>query len=115
MKSLRSLAAGLVLVALAACAQVGMQTPQTFNARLAAGYTTVQTVADGARTALAAGKITKADADNVVTSERTALAALSVASQLHATDPKAGEDKLSATLAILNALNAYVTTQGAKP
>lgn len=103
------------LLALAACSQVGLQTPQTFNARLAAGYTTVQTVADGARAALVAGKITKADADNVVTTERTALAALDVANQIHATDPKAGEDKLTATLTILQALNAYIATQGAKP
>ena len=98
---------------LGACAQLGMQSPDTFNKRVAAAYVTVQTVADGATAALTAGKLSKSDATNVVTTGRTALQAIDVAAQLHSTNPKAGEDKLAATLAILTALQGYLATQGA--
>lgn len=104
----------LALACLCACAQLGMAPADTFNKKVAAAYTTVQSVADSANAALAAGKITKSDATNVVTSARAALTAIDVAEGLHSTDPKAGDDKLAATLAILQALSAYLAAQGAK-
>ncbi len=108
----------LILIAcmaiLTACASLGMQTPDTFNKRAAAAYATVQTVADSATAAVNAGKLSKADATNVVTTSRTALAAIDVATSLHATNPQAGEDKLASTLSVLNALSAYLATKEAK-
>ncbi len=99
---------------LTACTSLGMQTPDTFNKRAAAAYATVQTVANSATAAVNAGKLAKADAMNVVTTSRTALAAIDVATSLHATNPQAGEDKLSATLVILTALSSYLATKEAK-
>lgn len=117
MKTLRHLhlATALMLLALlTACAQMGMRSPETFNQRIAAGYTTVQAVNEGALVALNAGKLSKADAGNIVTSSRAALDGLTVARTLHASDPMAAENRLAATLAILQSLQAYLATQGAK-
>lgn len=114
MKHLRSLNFAICLLiaaALSACASLGMQTPDTFNKRVAAAYLTVQTIAETATAAVNTGKLSKADAANVVTTSRAALAAIGVASGLYATNPQAGEDKLAATLAILVALQSYVATQ----
>lgn len=117
MRAIRRLhltAALLIITMLAACAQLGMQTPATFNQRVAAGYTTVQTVAESATVALQAGKLSRADAANIVTTSRTALDGLAVAQTLHAGNAAAGEDRLAVTLAILQSLQAYLATHGAK-
>lgn len=104
----------ILFAVLSGCAAIGMAPADTFAKKVAAADVTVQTVADGAAAALAAGKITKEEAASVSKTARKALAAIDAAESLHATDPKAAEDKLAATLAILNALSAYLATQGAK-
>lgn len=104
----------MLLALIVGCASLGMQAPDTFNKKVAAAVTTVQSVSDSAIAALAAGKLSKSDATNVANSARAALAAIDVAEGLHSTDPKAGEDKLAATLAILTALQAYLAAQGVK-
>lgn len=109
-----ALVMALCLALLVGCASLGMQAPDTFNKKVAAAVTTVQTVADSAAAALAAGKLSKSDATNVVTTARAALNAIDVAEGLHSTDPKAADDKLAATLAILQALSAYLAAQGVK-
>jgi hypothetical protein len=114
MKTLRSLITAVALVALTACAQLGMQPADTFNKRVAAAYTTVQTVADAAAAGVKAGKISPADQANVVATARQSVAAITVAENIHSSNPQAGEDKLAATLAILTALQQYLATQGAK-
>jgi hypothetical protein len=86
--------------------------PQTFNERLAAGYKTVETVADTAITLRTAGKITQADARNVAATNDTALAALDVTKGLSKTDLTAADAKLAATLAILTQLQAYLAAKG---
>jgi hypothetical protein len=108
----RSLVAFAFAFTMAACQSVGDL--DTFNKRMATAYTTVQAVADGAAAAKTAGKLTPADVTNVVNTSRAALAALDVANNLHTTDPKTADDKLAATMAILVALQTYITTQGAK-
>jgi hypothetical protein len=115
MKHLRSInfaICALLLAFISACASNAA--PDTFNKRIAAAYVTVNAVADSATAALTAGKITKADATNVVTTTRAALQAIDVANAIHANNPQAGEDKLAATLAVLTALQAYLATQGVK-
>lgn len=114
MKRIVLFLASLVLATLTACAAIGIAPTDTFNKRTAAAYATVQTIADAATAGLKAGKLSTADATNVVTTGRTALAAIGVAENLHATNPQGGEDKLAATLAILTALQTYLATQGAK-
>jgi hypothetical protein len=101
-----------VALVLAACSSV--PAVDTFNKQLAAGYTTVDAIAQSTSAALAADKITQADAATVVTTARGALSALDVASQMHATNPAGAADKLQATLAVLTALQGYLATKGAK-
>lgn len=114
MKRVQLFVAALALVIITGCAALGMQPADTFNKKTLAAVTLVQTVADGAAAGLAAGKLSKSDAQNVVNTSKAALSAIDVAESLHATDPKAGEDKLAATLAILTALQSYLALQGAK-
>lgn len=114
---------------LAACASLGLSTSDTFMKRSAAAALTVQTVAESATIALKAGKLSKGDAENVVTTGRATLDGIRVAQTLYLSacpllpkteisDPKctapAAENKLSAMLTIMTALQSYVATQGAK-
>lgn len=113
----------LCFALLSACAQVGI-VPDTFNKKLAIGYATVQTVAESAAFAYAAGKLSDADKNNVVTTSKAAITGLDLAQTIYAgvcpkTAPQpcaapAADAKLQATLAILTALQAYLATQGAK-
>lgn len=114
---------------LAACTALGGAPADTFMKRSAAAALTVQTVAETATAALKAGKLSKGDAENVVTTGRVALDGIRVAQMLYlsacpllpkveTSDPKctapAAENKLSAMLTILTALQSYVATQGVK-
>ncbi len=98
----------LVLLLLSACASLGLQTPKTFNERLAAGYVSVTAARDTAATLLTAGKITAGDAQNVQQQADNARSGLDIARSVHETNPAAGDDKLTAILAGLNALSAYL-------
>lgn len=116
MKRLIALLPGLLFAAiLMACSTFGVQAPQTFNQRLMAGYTAVEVVATNATQLRAAGKLSDADRENVVATGRTAVAGLDLAAQVHKTNPAAGQEKLTATIAVLTALQAYLATKGAQP
>lgn len=115
MKHLRSLnfaICALLLAFITACASNAQ--PDTFNKKVATAYLAVNTVADTATAALKAGKLSKDDATNVVTTSRAALQAIDVANVIYASNQQAGEDKLAAALAVLTALQAYLATQGVK-
>jgi hypothetical protein len=99
---------GLFLCLLTACKTLDIPTPTTFNERLAGAYTTVTGIRETASTLLLANKLTAEDAQNVQQQCDTLRAALDVARQVHAADPQAGGDKLTATLVALNALSAYL-------
>jgi len=111
------------------CAQLGTPPVDTFNKRAAVAYATVQTVAEGAVAAYTAGKLSDSDRTNVVTTGRAAVQGIMVAQTLHlqacplrpqveTPDPActapAADAKLTATLAVLSALQAYLATQGVK-
>jgi hypothetical protein len=109
---------------IAACAQFGIGQTDTFNKRIAAAYVLVQTVADSATAAVQSGKLKPADAQNVVTTGKAALAGIDVAKSVYAeacpavgtatcTAP-AADAKLTATLTVLQALQSYLATQGVK-
>lgn len=102
----------LLLVSLSACSVLGIATPQTFNERLAAGYTTVTGVRQSAGTLLTADKITADDAQNVQKQADTARTGLDLAAQIHVTDPNAGSDKLDSVVVGLTALQAYLQSKG---
>lgn len=125
MKYLLTMAVAFMLTA---CASLGVPPADTFNKRAAAAYTSIDTVAAGAAAALQAGQLSKSDAENVSATAKTGLAALKVATdlQLAACPPgpdgkqvvgcsaPLAEQKLSATLAILTALQGYLATKGVK-
>lgn len=102
----------LLLMMLTACATLGLEQPKTFNERLAAAYTTVTAARDSAGTLLSSGKITAADAQQVQNQCDNVRSGLDIARDIHAKDPPAGDAKLTAVLAGLTALQAYLQTRG---
>jgi hypothetical protein len=100
-----------LLLLLSACAQLGLQSPQNFSDRLAAGYVTVTAARDTTATLLSSGKITAADAQNVQQQADNARSGLDIARQVHETNPAAGDDKLAAILTGLNALSRYLNSR----
>lgn len=94
------------------CASLGVPTPQTTNERLLAGYGTVTEVRATATDLLVAKKINVDDAKNVQAQADNLRAGLDVSRTLVATDPKAADTKLTATIAGLTALRTYLTSKG---
>jgi hypothetical protein len=114
MRLLRAIVLALLAVLFAACTTLGIQAPQTFNQRAVAAHNTVTAIATSALTLRTAGKLSDADRDNVVQTLRTAEAGIDLATLTAKTDPTAGADKLSASIAVLTALQTYLATKGAK-
>jgi hypothetical protein len=92
------------------CTALGITKSLTFNEKLAAGYQADTAVITATDQLLVAGKITKADANNVEAQANNLKAALDIASQVEATDVTTGGNKLAAALTALQALTSYVAT-----
>lgn len=105
----------LLFLLLAGCAYLGVPTPTTFNERVAAAYTTTTALVETTRTLLVAKKITPSDAENVLKQTDTVIAGLDVARSYSATNPIAANDKLTATLTILQAIQSYLNSQRGTP
>lgn len=116
---------GIFAAVVMGCTALGVPAADTFNKKMAAGYATVQVVAESAKSAYTAGKLSEKDRTNVVTTTRAAIEGLDLAQTAYsATCPAsappgcvapAADAKLVATLAVLTALQAYLATQqGAK-
>jgi len=99
-------------LALSACASLGLQSPDTFNQKLAGGYTTVTAARDTAATLLQSGKIKADDAQQVQNQADNLRSGLDVARSIHTSNPTAGDDKLASILTGLNALSAYLAARG---
>jgi hypothetical protein len=112
-----SLLLPFLLLVLSSCSLLGVATPQTFNERLGAGYSTVTASRDATATLLSSGKLSASDAQNVQDQLNTARTGLDLARQVHATNPPAGDAKLDAVVTGLTALQAYLQsrTKGLKP
>lgn len=102
------------VVLLAACAQLGLPTPQGFNEKLAVGYGTVTQVRETATALLQQRKISSDDAVNVQASADVARVGLDTARALHASDPAAADAKLTAIKTSLTALTTYLAARGGK-
>lgn len=100
--------AAVCLIVLAACQTL---IPKTFNERLATGYVTVTTVRQTTTSLLVARKISADDAQNVQNQANLAREGLDLAQKLNETIPMAAEDKLSATLVILQSLESYLAAK----
>jgi len=115
-------ALSLALMALAGCAQLGLQTSGTFNDRLAGGYSLVTAISDGAGIMLdskvraAEGKpdrdaliaAAKADAQSLKDQAQSAKDALDAARALRGVDFQSAEQRLASTLLVLEALQRYL-------
>lgn len=100
------------LVLLAGCSTLGIPQAETFNQRLAAGYTLAAGITDAALIFAQAEKITVDDAQNVRDQTANLKAGLDIVNTLHASNPGAAEDRLTAILASLTALDAYLKSRG---
>lgn len=104
----------LLLAALIGCASLGLPSPESFNERLATGYSTVTETRTTATTLLTAGKITADDAQNIQAQADNARAGLDIARSLSKTDIASANTRLTAITTALTALQAYLTAQGGK-
>jgi len=105
---IRIVLASIALAALVACQTMA---PKTFNERLAAGYATVTSVRESTTALLDSRKISSFDAANVQNQANDARAGLDVARELYKTLPKAGDDKLVATIKVLDAITRYLESK----
>jgi hypothetical protein len=96
---------------LVACSTINLGVPKSFNASLQDGYTAITAIVNTAGTLYAAGKLSDADKANVVSVATEAKNGLDIARQIHTTDPTAGADKLTATIAGLTALQNYLVSR----
>ena len=102
----------LLAVMLSACAQLGLPQANTFNERLAVGYTTVTAVRTSAASLVTAKKISPDDGQNVLAQTDAARAGLDVARSLAKTDLAAADGKLNAVRTVLTALQSYLAAKG---
>jgi hypothetical protein len=100
-----------LLFLLAACQSLGVPSPQTFNEKEAAAISTVTAIRGTALSLLTSNKITAADAQNIQAQADNAREAIQVADQIHAANPEAGGDRLTAIVAGLTALQTYLATR----
>jgi hypothetical protein len=100
---------------LSACASLGVPPADTFAKRLAAGYVTVQTVAEGAAKLHAAGRITSDEARRVHAGLGDAVVGLDAAGALGSTDLAAAQTRLQASIQVLTALQAFLATKQGTP
>jgi len=103
----------LMAMAITACSSLGVSAPQTFNQKALAAHSTVTAIANSASALRAAGKLSDGDRDNIVATLRSAEAGIDMATLTAKTNPAAGADKLSASIAVLTALQTYLATKGA--
>lgn len=113
-KRLLLLAATALLALTVGCAQLGITQPQTFNEKAYAAALTIDGVQKQAAVLLKAGKISVADAENVLKAADVATQSLAVARTYATSAPATANSKLDAAVAGLTALTAYLSTQGAK-
>lgn len=112
---LRLITSWLIALAFTACAVTGMPSAKTFEDKAAAAIVSVAQTRKAAELLLVAGKITKADAQNIQQQADNAREAVSVALAIRSTDPTAAQTKLEATIKVLQLLDSYLANKGAKP
>ena len=100
-----------LLMLLVGCATLGLPVAQTFNQKLAVGYATVTGIVTTADNLLLAKAITPDDAVNVLQQADNAKAGLDIAKKISTTDMTAADAKLTATRALLTAINSYLMTK----
>lgn len=111
MKTPHTLWLSFVLVALSACAVLGVPNPETFNQRAASTYTSISATRLTAAALVGGGVLSKADGANVQEQADAARGGVDLARQIHANAPQAGEDRLQLSIAILTAIQTYLDSK----
>lgn len=111
MRHLKSLQLLPLILLLSACASLGVPSPQTFNEKEAAAISSVTAIRGTALSLLQSGKLTATDAQNIQTQADNARDAIKIADQIHAANPEAGADRLTAIIAGLTAIQTYLATR----
>ena len=93
------------------CSALGLPSPNTFNEKVAVGYSTVTALRTTAVTLLDDKKISAVDGQNVLQQTDNARAGLDIAREIHATQPDAANSKLTSVLTGLRALDAYLRSR----
>lgn len=101
---------GLVL---AACATLGLSSPQSFDERLANAYGVHTAVVSATATALAAGSINASEAQAIETQEASVRALLDAARVAEESNSGAANNDLTLALTGLTALQSYLNSQKA--
>lgn len=117
MKQFRNCFAGFLALCmlLTACAQLGLTPAETFDQKLAYGYSTVAAVRTSSADALNAGKITVPDAQRALVVTDTARAALDAAGDANrAGDASTAIGKLTLATALLTQFQQYLQSKGVK-
>ena len=100
-----------MLAPLAACAPIGVSTPQTFDERLAASVATVSAVRTTTTTLLRENLISAEDAQRLRTQADDAREGIDAAKALHATEPVSSDTKLAAVRLDLHDLQTYLNSR----
>lgn len=94
------------------CATIGIHAPESFNERVAAGYATVQAIADSTSLLLDSGDITADDARNIHTQATTAKEGIDIAVQIHQSgEITTAEGRLQAIITGLAAVQTYLRSK----
>lgn len=101
-------AVAMVVLMVAACSVVGVPAPKSFNDRVAAAVSSITTVRQTTIVLLERDKITAKDAQNIQNTANQARDGLEVARELYRIQPRSGEERLEATIRILESLQRYV-------
>lgn len=96
---------------LVACASLGLPTATTFNERALTAAATITEVTKTTSVLLQADKITPDDASNIQGQIHNAEQAITVARSLAKTDIAAADNRMTAIIAGLTALQAYLGSQ----
>lgn len=94
-----------------ACAQLGIAAPQSLAEKVTVTVTAVTGVREAANTLLVAKKISVQDAENIQKQANAVREAAELALQIGATNPAAGETKLTQARSALAALQAYLAAK----
>lgn len=115
------LSVAMMLIAIsAACAQLGVSSPDTFDKKLVAGYAGVKAASDSVMTLYQSGRISADEARSASYSLHQVVAGLDTARSVAQTDPKGGDDRLALAITSLGALQTFLLQrqqqlQGVKP
>jgi len=108
MKALKLSLLTVLISLMVACSTLGVPSPTTFNSKVEVGYVTAETLANTTTVLYNGGKLSKADAQNILDQVVNVKAGLDIARSVHDTSPELGDSKLAAALVALRALQTYI-------